>query len=85
MVSKKDKFVTRKVLDEAVDAIITGVGNMFEEQNKALAGNFKSIDKRFTRIEAELSFIKNDIKDLKNDTPTRDEFERLKKQVQQIV
>ncbi len=75
MIAKKREYVTIQMLNEAVDAILHGIERMFQEQNKML-------DKRFTKIEAELSFVKNDVKDLKNDTPTRSEFERLKKQVQ---
>lgn len=61
--SDSDEPVTRGMLNEAVDAILKGVGLMFAKQNKridALANGQRE--------------MKRQISDLKYDTPARKEF-----------
>jgi hypothetical protein len=64
--TKKDlkdvKEIVTKTVVEASEAILEGVGGMFKLQNKRL-------DERFTKIETDISHIKQDVRDLKYDTP----------------
>lgn len=62
--------VTKKTLDEAVDAILQGVEGLFEELNK-----------RFDDLEFQQREIKRQIGDLKYDAPTRREYDELKDRV----
>lgn len=68
------KFVTEEKLDQAVDAILTGMDGLFKEFGK-------KINDRFENIDNELTQIKRQISNLKHDTPSRKEFDELKKKV----
>ncbi len=64
------KTVSKKMLDEAVEAILNGMEGMFSKQ-----------DKRFDKLEAGQKDLQRQIGDLKYDTPTQKEFDTLKSKV----
>jgi DNA anti-recombination protein RmuC len=67
-------------LNEAVDAILTGVDNITTSIVKEVKENRTRIEK----LETTVGFMRHDIKDLKADlslTPSREEFEKIKRQV----
>ena len=74
--SYKD-LVTRSMLNDAVDAILKGVDKLF--------GGLKTeMNRRFDKVETDITFIKRDIRDIKaelSDTPSRREFNELKTKV----
>ena len=75
------------MLDEAIDAILEGVGSMFKD----LRGSLDGMDKRFDKLDRRLdslgvgqSYLKDQIDGLKadlSDTPSRREFQQLKSKV----
>ena len=69
--------ITRKILDEAVEAILDGINRMFTGMNK----RFDGIDARFDNLEAGQRILQRKIKDLKYNVPTRKEFNELKARV----
>ena len=79
--------ITRSMLDEAIDAILEGVGSMF----KNLQGRADGMDKRFDKIDGNITKLESGqghlaekIKDLRadlSDTPSRREFQQLKSKV----
>ena len=79
--------VTRSMLDEAIDAILGGVGSMFKD----LRGRFDGMDKRFDKVDRRLDtlevgqpYLKDQITGLKadlSDTPSRRQYEKLKTKV----
>lgn len=81
MVKRNPKaFVTNEVLDEAVNTLLKGMDNMFEEQKKYFVSkeDLKSVK---NELKSEISWLKDDIKGLKADfstTPSRSEFNNLK-------
>lgn len=64
------KPVSKKMLDEAVEAILNGMEIMFSKQ-----------EKRFDKLEAGQKDLQHQISDLKFDTPTQMEFNTLKSKV----
>lgn len=80
--------VTRGMLDEAVSAILAGMDNLYE-RFKGEVDSFKSeMNTRFESMDAKIDQSKNELKDdingLKADlstTPSRREFDDLKKRV----
>ena len=74
--SNKD-LVTKSMLDDAVDVILKGMDKLF--------GGLKTeMNKRFDRVETDITFIKRDTRDIKaelSDTPSRREFKDLKTRV----
>jgi archaellum component FlaC len=83
--------VNRKMLDEAVEAILRGVDDIFTKQSIILAGHTKILNDhtkilndhtdRLEKLETNVEFIKQDINDIKadlSDTPSRQEFNALK-------
>jgi len=90
LMTKKDPkaFVTNETLDEAVDTILKGMDNMFENQNKYLNKRFNGVDKRLDKVEAELTYVKDDIKGLTADIailPSRKEFNQLESKVDKYL
>lgn len=91
MVKKNPKaLVTNETLDEAVETILNGVDHIIE--NLVTKNEFKTelgkVDKRFDKIETDISFIKHDIRDIKEDLsliPTREAYESLKSRVDKIA
>jgi len=74
-----------KIVNEAADAILTGVERMFKAQDKHYDERFDRYDKRFDRVDQRLvkleagqSDLKRQLTDLKLDAPTRKEFNTLK-------
>jgi len=70
------KYVEQKTLNEAVDAILTGMDKMFQDMKEHMDG-------KFTKLENEIYHNRRDIKEMKDDTPTRREFESLQRKVKQ--
>ena len=60
----KPQYVTKKMLDEAVDAILGGMNRMFEDIGKRFDGvaskdDIKSLETRTNLIETEIRWIKD--------------------------
>ncbi|HAU65562.1 MAG: hypothetical protein UT88_C0001G0009 [Candidatus Woesebacteria bacterium GW2011_GWD2_40_19] len=94
MVDKDDKTVNKKMLDEAVQTILTGMDDLysrFDGVDKRFDGvdkRFDGVDKRLDKIESNIYFVKQDVRDIKadlSDTPTRNEFDKLKAKVNAIA
>lgn len=91
MTNKDNKTVNKKMLDEAVQTILTGMDNLFEKHDKRLDNvdyGLIKVDKRLDKIESDIYFVKQDVKDIKADfsnTPTREEFDKLKVKVNTIA
>ena len=82
MVKRDPKtLVTKKMLDQAVDAILKGVERMFDKQNKRIDRRFKRVDQRFDRLETDVRDIRRRVIDLEVDIPTRKAFDDLKTRV----
>ena len=85
MPNDKDKeYVTKTMLGEAVDAILNGMNNMVEGLKSEMNSQFDKVENRLGKVEVELSYVKDEINGLKADlstTPSRQEFEELKTQV----
>ena len=83
--------VTRKMLSQAVDAILKGMDKLVGDLKSEMNLRFKSVDARFDKVEDRLDdlksgqrWLKDDIGGLKaelSDTPSRREFEDLKSRV----
>lgn len=77
-------YITRKVLDEAVEAILNGVGSMFSEFGKKIDTRFNKVETRLDRVETEVRYVKDNVRGLKaefSNTPSRKEFNKLKNKV----
>jgi hypothetical protein len=81
-------YVTKSTLNEAIDAILEGMGKMFGEMRSDMGQMGRDINSRFDLLEAKINQTKNELKDeidgLKADlstTPSREEFEELKQRV----
>lgn len=83
--------ITRKMLSQAVDAILKGMDKMVGDLKGQMNLRFKAVDARFDKVEDRLGslemgqrYLKDDIRGLKeelSDTPSRREFEELKSRV----
>lgn len=76
--------VTRKMLDQAVDAILKGMDKMVGGLRGEMNARFKAVDDRFDKVELGQKFLKDDIRGLKGElsgTPSKREFEKLKTRV----
>ena len=79
--------ITRKILDEAVDAILSGMQRMFAGVDKKFAGvneRLDSVDSRLDTMNLEIRGLKNSVNGIKvelSDTPSRREHEKLKSRV----
>lgn len=89
--TKKDPkaFVTNESLDDAVGTILRGMDNMFENitTKDDLATTEKRLSKRLDKVESDIYFVGQDIKDIKSDlsdTPTLRQFNTLKAKVNKI-
>lgn len=72
----------REIVQEATDAILTGMEEMFK--NVPTRNEFNELKNDVTEIKSDIHFIKDDIKNLEvqiSTLPTRLEFEKLKSQV----
>lgn len=80
--------VNRGMLDEAVEAVLKGMDNLYERftnEVKPLKGDLSALKKDVGSIKTEITFIKRDIQDIKvdlSDTPSRRESEKLEEHVQ---
>ena len=78
---RKDAFVTKRMLDQAVDTVLKGVEHLLSQTKKELRGEMKE---GFREIKTEIRFVKDDVKGLKaelSDTPSRKDHEALKRRV----
>lgn len=76
--------VTRKMLDEVVEAILAGTEGLFNNLRREMNSRFEKADRRFDKIEVELRHVKDQVSGLiadLSDTPSRREFEDLKSKV----
>ena len=89
---RKDPFVTKSMLDQAVEAILQGFGRLVEETKRELRGEIQIAKKELkagisgveTSLKTEIRFVKDDINGLTaelSDTPSRKEFNQLKSRV----
>ena len=80
MIDKDDKTVNKKMLDEAVQTILTGMNDLYSRFD-GVDKRFDGVDKRLDKIESDIYFVKQDVRDIKanlSDTPSRREFDKLK-------
>ena len=87
MIDKDDKTVNKKMLDEAVQTILTGMNDLYSRFD-GVDKRFDGVDKRLDKIESDIYFVKQDVRDIKanlSDTPTREEFDKLKVKVNAIA
>ena len=80
MIDKDDKTVNKKMLDEAVQTILTGMDDLYSRFD-GVDKRFDGVDKRLDKIESDIYFVKQDVRDIKanlSDTPSRREFDKLK-------
>jgi hypothetical protein len=84
--TKKDPkaFVTNETLDqtvgEAVDTILTGMDNIVAGLKDEMKTGFKQVNTRLDKVEADVLYMKDDIKGLTadlSDVPTRKEFNEV--------
>ena len=80
--------ITRKILDEAVEAILNGVDRLVNGLRAEVKSGFAKVDERFVSLDAKIDQTKYELTDeidgLKadlSDTPRRKEFEVLKRRV----
>lgn len=87
--AKKQDFVTKTMLDEAVDTILKGVDGLIKQLRidlkKEMRVEFrKELRDELEPIRADVTFIKDDIRGIKadlSDTPSRRQFNQLKARV----
>ena len=83
--SKKDDYVTNKKLEEAVDAILGGVGEMVNDVRSELKADIggveSSLKNEIAKNRKEIRENRRQISGLKHDTPTRKEFDELSEKV----
>ena len=84
----KDKYITERkfygVINDAVEKILEGVQNMFNDHNKINDEKFATKDD----LKREIGFVRNDINDLRAEistSPTRNEFDELKTKVNRLT
>lgn len=81
--------VTNKTLSGAVDAVLKGIDNMFDEQKKFFASkNDLKVLATKEDLKREAGWLKDDIKGLKADlsiVPGRGEFNNLKAKVDRFI
>lgn len=86
IVSKgKDQPVTKGMLDEAVDAIVSGMDNIVKELRQEHVEIREEIADLRSEMRSGYSHLKDEIRGLKADladTPSRREFEELKAKVE---
>ena len=81
-------FVTLKMLNEVVYAILRGVERMFDKQDDRTDKRFRQVDKRFEQVDHRFDRLETDVRDIRRrmidqevNTPTRKEFSELKARV----
>jgi hypothetical protein len=80
-----NKLVTKRMLDEAVDAILTGMNAMFAETAKR--EDVEKLDSKIDSIHTKIGWIQDELKGIKADlscTVTRTEFGKLKNRVSKL-
>jgi len=80
---------SNKTLSEAVDTVLKGMNNMFDEQKKIFA-NKDDLKTLATKedLKREISFVRQDINDLRSEistSPTRSEFNKFKSKFDKYV
>jgi len=80
-VDPEKMYVTKEMLDEAVEAILEGVDKLVGGLRGEMNDRFDTVEGRFDKVGVELSHVKDTVRGLKVDlfdTPTRRGFEELK-------
>ena len=87
-----NETVNRGMLDEAVDALLKGMDNLFDRFKEELNSKVNSLEERLRGeihgVKIELSHVRDEVKGLKADlsiTPSRRELEILKKKVDKHI
>jgi hypothetical protein len=84
MKNNPNDVVTNKTLGEAVDAILKGMDNVIFQTKVG----FKEVNSCLEKLEADVSYIKDDVKGLKADlsgVPSIKQFNDLNKKVDKFV
>lgn len=82
-----NKPVTNGMLNQAVDAILEGMNNLYLKHDQKFDNvdqKMDKVEKRLSKIEYDVHFIKRDVKDIKielTDVPTAKDFLDLKSKV----
>ncbi|OGM20922.1 hypothetical protein A2714_00330 [Candidatus Woesebacteria bacterium RIFCSPHIGHO2_01_FULL_38_9] len=86
--NKKDPFVTKSMLDQAVDAILEGISRLVEDTKKELRGEIRDVKVELgdfkSEVRTELRYVKDEIRGLTvelSDAPSKKEFNELKRRV----
>lgn len=86
--SLRDKSLTKNdILDVLAEFYEGRLKGEFEDLGKEMRAGFNSVAKEFRVIKTDIVFIKRDIQDIKADrfdTPTRQEFNKLKSKVETL-
>ena len=83
-VDPEKMYVTKEMLDKAVEVILEGVDKLFGGLRGEMTALRREMNERFDKVEVELSHVKDTVRGLKVDlfdTPTRRDFEELKARV----
>lgn len=85
MANGDDKeHVTKQMLDEAIDAILEGMSKLVGGLENKMNTRFDNVENRLQKVETEISYVKDEMNDLKaafSTTPSRRELEELKQKV----
>lgn len=86
-------MITKKDLDEAIEtviaqiskAIIKATENMATKDDlKRVENRLDGVENRLGKVETELIYVKNDVRDLKADSPTAKEFNNHEKRIKRL-
>ena len=76
--------VTNKKLDDAIGTVVKGMDNLFKRLVKEMRDGLKQTNSRFDKLEVEVRGVKDDVRGVTaelSDTPSREQFEKLKAKV----
>jgi len=77
--------VTNGMLNEAVDAILEGMGKLVENLEIKMNSRFDGVETSLERLETDIHYVKSEIDGIKGDlasTPSRHEVEELKSKIE---
>ncbi len=87
-----DEIITRRLLDEAVEAILNGISilikNLATKEEISKLATKEEVQQGFREVKNEIRWVKDDINGLKaefSNTPSRKEFNQLKTKVDRIL
>lgn len=75
--TKDDLKLLEKKIDEFTDQIISATGKGFEELNN-------KIDSTETELKKEIRYLKDDVNNLKADSPSKIEFQNHEKRISRL-